>query len=237
MNESKENNILLMLEKISIELNETKNQMKEILDELNLTNNKLKSIVDKVVNEKFTSIPPIKVKKLVKKITPISPLSILSPKSLLDETYCYLDLSEERIEKIVEDTYTFKIYVTGLEGLVKWCVVNILTKKGKIIYNYKNDTDLNFTYVNTKGKTIVDNKASNLIKVLKPLLQSKFEDYHRAHIDDYKDSLSIEDIEYEDRIRKKTGIIEEDQKTRLNYRELKFEEDFQELLMTQVPTI
>jgi len=120
-----------------------------------------------------------------------------------------LDLSSDKL-RIAADNYSFDHYNRTSEGMVEWCVDNLLKDKDdKLTYICNDKNRRNFVYKSSTGELISDPNATKLKSFLKPALTDKLKTHKKLNY-----SKMAEESDDEDSVKSDMYInIHEENKT------------------------
>ena len=92
-----------------------------------------------------------------------------------------LDLSDEKL-RLATDKYTIDHYNRTSEGMVQWCVDNLLKDENdKLTYICNDKNRRNFIYKSTSGEMISDPNANKLKSIIKPALTDKLKTHKKIN--------------------------------------------------------
>lgn len=135
-----------------------------------------------------------------------------------------LDLSSERL-KLAADNYTLDHYNRSSEGLVDWCVSNLLKDDNdKLTYICNDKNRRTFQFKSSSGELVSDPNADKLKSILKPVLTDKLKTHKKinyllmSEVSDDEDSIKSDEyikiheenktmgVEFEKELVKKTYV-------------------------------
>jgi hypothetical protein len=128
--------------------------------------------------------------------------SLIQPQNRIKLPNDRIDISDQAIA-LLQHTYTREMHNKGIDGVVRWTVDNVLTSStGKLLYTRLKDKDeIVFTYIDTNGKSCIDEYAGDLYQNIQLGLDSIMDEYDNGCKSTIKWSMFVNTlVQYTDKL-------------------------------------